>query len=288
MKIEELIEVYAEQLRADGRSPHTVAQVVRHGRLAGRFFGERDVAMLDHTDVARFLNSAVAMRTPDGRSKKATSANALRSSIRTLFAFAASAGYAGTNPARLVRRARTSPPPPRALSDVARGRLVAELDRASTWAERRDRALFRTLLEAGLRVGSAVAAHVEDLDLDAGELRLRTLKGGHEDVVYLAPGLVAVLREWVGERRAGILFPNARGGRLSTRQAHRRLARHSPPLGDPNALSPHRLRHAFAMRVYARTGDLLVTARALCHRSTAATAVYARADAARVRAAVGA
>ena len=33
------------------------------------------------------------------------------------------------------------------------------------------------------------------------------------------------------------------------------------------------------MRVFAKTGDVLITARALCHRSLASTTVYARPDA---------
>lgn len=286
MKIEDLVRSYQQQLRADGRSECTVGQCVRHGMLMGRFFGEREVEAIDHTDVARFLTSAMAMRTRDGRPKKATSVNALRSSVRTIFAFAHAAGYVTANPARLVRRARCSPPPPRALSDVDRERLVAELAKATTWTERRDRALFMTLLLGGLRIGSAIGAHVEDIDLNAGELRLRRLKGGAEDVVLLAPALVEHLRAWVGERHEGPLFPTQDGRALGCRQAHRRLQIVARQAGITRTVSPHVLRHSFAMAVYHRSGDILVTSRALCHHSTASTAVYARASVERVRAAI--
>lgn len=287
MRVEELVLAYCEQFRADGRSENTIAQCRRHGMLAARFFGDVDVTTIDHGGIARFLTSAMAMRTPDGGAKKATSMNALRSSMRTMWAFAAAAGLVTVNPARLVRRARTAPPPPRGLSDFDRAKLVAELDEAETWAERRDAALFHTLLGAGLRIGSAVAARVDDLDLEAGELRLCTMKNDAADVVFVSPTLVEILRPWVADLQRGMpLFPASDGRALSPRQAHRRLALLTRRAGITRSVSPHSLRHSFAQRVYGRTGDLLVTARALCHRSTASTQVYARADTARVREAI--
>jgi hypothetical protein len=44
-------------------------------------------------------------------------------------------------------------------------------------------------------------------DLDAGELRLRRMKNGGEDVTYVPPATVAVLREYLGDRTQGPLFP---------------------------------------------------------------------------------
>lgn len=289
MRVEDVVNLFVEQQQADGRSPHTISQARRHGMLAARYFGERPIDEITHVEIARFLNSAMAVRTADGREKKATSSNALRSSVRCLFAYAHASGVASQNSARLVKRARTSPPPPRGLSDLDRERLVAELAKATTWAERRDRALFMTLLLGGLRIGSAVAARVDDLDLNEGTLRLTRMKGDAADTVFISPVLAEILREWTSQLPAGShLFPAADGGEVGGRQAHRRLAQIARRAGITRVVSPHCLRHSFAMRVYGRTGDLLVTARALCHRSTAATAVYARADAARVRAAVGA
>ena len=66
----------------------------------------------------------------------------------------------------------------------------------------------------------------------------------------------------------------------------RRLEEIAVEAGIERQIHPHMLRHTFALAVYARTGDVLVTARALCHRSVASTAVYARPNAAQVREAV--
>jgi integrase/recombinase XerC len=97
---------------------------------------------------------------------------------------------------------------------------------------------------------------------------------------------VAVLREYLGDRTTGPLFQASHGGRLTARSVHRRLSEWAERAGIAGRVHPHRLRHSFAMRVYERTQDVLVTSRALCHRSLASTAIYARPSQAVVRAAV--
>jgi len=254
--------------------------------LVATYLGNRDVATITTQDVARFLTSAMAMRTADGRAKRASTANALRSSVRCLFAFAHAAGYTPTNTGRLVRRARCSPPPPRALSDLDRARLVAELDKAETVAERRDRVLFRVLLDAGLRIGSALALDVEDVDLDAGEVRLRVMKNSDQDVAFLTPGLIEILGEHLQGRVDGPVFAGADGRRLGARQAHRRLAEVAERAGIARAVSPHCLRHSFAVRLLAATSNVALVSKALAHRSLSSTMVYARVADADVRSAV--
>jgi site-specific recombinase XerD len=49
----------------------------------------------------------------------------------------------------------------------------------------------------------------------------------------------------------------------------------------------HGLRHSFATNLYRETGDVLLVREALGHRSIASTVVYARPEAARLRALLG-
>lgn len=287
MKVIEVLAAYTLQLEADGRSVHTIRQARRHVGLLARFVGDRDIAALGHEDVARFLASAMAMRTPDGRVKRATSVNALRSTIRCFFAFACAAGYVSVDPARLVRRARCPAPEPQGLSDGEVERLVAALATAKTAAEKRDRALFMTLLRTGLRLGSAIGLDVGDLDLDEGVMRLRTLKNGGRDAVFVPKELIGVLREYLGARTEGPVFPTVFGGRLGARQLHTRLRRWGKRAGIVG-LHPHRLRHVFAQKLFGATGNVLLVARALCHRSVASSQVYVRVSEEMIRRAVGA
>jgi len=281
MQITEALARFVTQLEADGRSRHTVGQYRRHVSLLAGWLGSTDVERVDHERIAVFLGTPVARCRPDGREKKATAMNALRSSVRCFFAFTHAAGYTRTNPARLIRRARCSGPPPRALTGDEEERLVAELRRAPE----RDRVLFTLMLRTGLRLGSALGLDVEDVDLEAGELRLRRAKGGREELAFLPAVLVDDLRAWVGDRTDGPLFPGPSGRRITGRHA-RRLFRGYAEAARIRPRGTHAMRHTFAMRVYRKTGDLSVTQEALRHRSIASTVVYARCGRERLRAAL--
>jgi integrase/recombinase XerC len=290
MRIERALEKYVLQLKGNGRSEHTVAQVRRHVRLFEAWLESEDesteLAAIDHEHVALFLASDTVTKRSDGRPRKPTSANALRSSLRCFFGFAHAAGYASANPARLVQRARCDHREPKALPDGDCDRLLSALAGARSPSELRDRALFLTLLSAGLRIGSALHLDVSDADLDAGELRLRRMKNGGSDSAFVPPATVAVLREYVGDRTEGPLFQASHGGRLTARSVHRRLSEWAGRAGIAGRVHPHRLRHTFGTRLFRSTSNVLLVARALCHKSIASTAIYVRVDAGAVRAAV--
>jgi site-specific recombinase XerD len=283
MRLDQALYLYIEQLRADGRSEHTVRQYRRHVRLLDAWLGgTAHVEDMTHEDLARFLNTDQARLRPDGKPKKATAMNGLRSSLRTFFAYAHAAGLTRTNPARLIRRARCAPPPPRGLSRDEQERLLATLDAAEGEEAERDRVLFHVMLATGIRVGSALALDVEDVDLERGELYLRTTKGDRPMPVYFNRRIGDLLRGHVRDRASGPLFESRHGLRVSARQVQRRLAYWLEVAGCRRA-SPHALRHSFGQRVYEETRDPFVVMAAMGHRSIASTLVYVRNDPGRVR-----
>ncbi len=297
MHIDDALARFLIQLEADGRSRHTIRQYTRHVRCLARWAAggglSGRVCDFEHEAVATFLASPEATTRPDGRRKRASSVNALRSSVRGFFAYLAAAGYLEEDPARLVRRARCGPPPPRALSEGEQAQLLAALSAAEGREERRDRALFLLMLRAGLRVGEAVGLDVEDLDLEQGEVAVRGKgevavrgKGGREERAVLPGEVQDALRCYLGGRASGPLFGGTRGRRISVRHAQRRFAAWLERAGVCRPASPHSLRHSFAQALYRRTGDLLLVKEALRHRSVASTMVYARADRAQIRAAL--
>ena len=286
MRLSEALAEYLIQLEADGRSEHTVRQAARHIRALERWAGDPELNAVGHELVARFLASPAVREREGGGERMASSANAIRSSLRGFFGFAHAAGHAQVNAARLVRRAKTRGGPPRGPGAADAARLLGALECAESASERRDRVLFTLLLRAGLRLGSALGLDVEDVDLEAGELRLRKVKGGGEDAAILPESVAALLREHIGTRTSGALFLSGQGQRICSRHVRRRLEAWSKRAGIA-PVRPHALRHFFAMRVYERTGDLLITAAALGHRSVSSTQVYARVSASALRSAVG-
>ena len=280
MQILEALDMYVAQLQADGRSDHTVRQAQRHIRLLARFLGECHVDKIEPQHIAQFLISAMATKTATGSLKKPTSSNGLRSSLRTFFGFVHASGLVSSNPARLVRRARIGPTTPRGLTATERERLLAALDAARGEAGGRDKMLFTMMLATGVRLGSALALDVADVDFGDRSLRLRTMKGGGAHTVYLPDAIAHELEAFVADRRSGLVF-----GGVGARQVRRRLAEACRRAGI-RVVGPHALRHSYALDLYQRTGDLPLVQAALGHRSLMSTTAYARASAGRVRAAV--
>jgi len=259
-------------------------------RLSGAWLAEQghsgEVEEIDDGDVARFLASDTVRLTAGGGPRALGSANALRTSIRGFFAYLQNAGLIPKNPARLVRRALTAPPPPRAIRPAEQEKLLSVLRAAEGVAAARDLVLVELVLASGVRLSSALALDVEDVDLDEGVLRLRNAKGGRELRAFLPRRAGKLLRELLGDRAAGPVFGSDGGRRLSARHVQRRFRKWRAAAGLPGAVTPHSLRHSFAMDLYRRTGDILVVKQALGHRAVSSTLCYAQADEQRVRAAV--
>ncbi len=290
MDLQDALQAFLVQLRADGRSPHTINQYRRHVTALIAWLHDRDaerkVACLSRELLAQFFADDAARVSSHGGSKKNTSLNAMRTSVRCFCAHLHDAGLVAANPARLLRRARCSPPPPKSLHADEHERLLAVLAAATGEHAERDRMLIELLLGTGMRIGSALALNIEDLDLEHGEITVRRAKNDRPSTVLVPKALASKLRGFVGDRASGPVFLADRR-RVSTRHAQRRISDWFTK-AEIRGKSAHSLRHTFACGLLAKTGDLRLVQDALSHASVVSTAIYARVDRGRLRAAVGA
>ncbi|MEU4689370.1 tyrosine-type recombinase/integrase [Actinoplanes sp. NPDC023714] len=165
------------------------------------------------------------------------------------------------NPAQAAARPRIDPDDSSTvgLARTEADRLLAEARADSLTSH----ALILLLLVAGLRVGSAIGARIEDLGNDRGHRVLNlTVKGGRRRRVPLPPVLAHALDEMLAERghpAQGPLFLTPSGlpvYELSVHRLIRRLARRAG-LASASVLSPHSLRHtAITEMLDATGGDL--------------------------------
>jgi len=289
MRLDHAVDAFQRQLEADGRSAATRAQYARQLGLLQQVLGaERELASLDAEDVVRVLTDPRVQLRHDGARKRPTSVNVFRSSLRAFFAYATRAGLCAQDPARLVRRARCAPGPPRTLAPELVAKLLAKVAAAIGPIARRDHAILHLLAASGIRVGSLVALDVADFDAASASLCLRHAKGSSPQSLPISRELCAHLVEFTRGLEHGPLFADASGRRLSVRQVQRRLNYWLWRAGIASNASPHMLRHTYAQRLYELTGDLLLVQSALGHRSIASTTVYARSDQRRLRAAIDA
>jgi integrase/recombinase XerC len=289
MQLQEALQAFLVQLQADGRSAHTIGQYRRHvtslATWLDRTCSPTSVAKLTPAILARFFADDTAKNSCRGGAKKAVSLNAMRTSVRCFAKHLHDAGLVATNPARLLRRARCAPPPPRALHADEQKRLLEVLAKAKGDETARDRMLVELLLGTGIRIGSALALDVSDIDFAHSEITLRTTKNDRPTTVVMPTAFGKKLKGFVAARTDGPLFL-AHGHRISMRHAQRRLSNWFTAAGITGK-SAHALRHSFASSLLARTGDLRLVQNALCHASIVSTTVYAHVDRAKLRAAVG-
>ena len=140
------------------------------------------------------------------------------------------------------------------------------------------RTILTTCYAAGLRISEAVRLTVPAIDSQRMVLRIVQGKGPRDRYVMLSPRLLAMLRDWwrVSQPHHW-LFPGTRPERpTSSRVVDRacRQARRRSGLSKP--VTPHSLRHAFAVHLLEAGTDVRTIQLLLGHRSLATTARYLR------------
>ena len=140
------------------------------------------------------------------------------------------------------------------------------------------RAILTTCYASGLRISEAVRLTVSAIDSERMVLRITKGKGQKDRYVMLSPKLLAVLRAWWKvERPRHWLFPGERPEAPITRSAVQiacRIASRRARL--VKAVTPHSLRHAFAVHLLEAGTDLRTIQLLLGHRSLQTTARYLR------------
>jgi len=146
--------------------------------------------------------------------------------------------------------------------------LRQEVRRPGAW-ERDSLALVAYLAYTGARISEALRATTEDLFYDRSLIRIRGVKGGGFRVVPAPPEIMYLLQRYAVFRgRGDLLFPISRPA--ATLQVYRETRR---LIGC--SLSPHLLRHAYAIKLLAMDGWTPNEVReVLGHRRIRTTEVY--------------
>jgi site-specific recombinase XerD len=152
-----------------------------------------------------------------------------------------------------------------------------------TWSGRRDHAFLLLAVQTGLRLSEMTGLKREDLILEAGA-HVRVIgKGRKERCTPLAKSTRAILKAWLREpplSDGGVLFPSAKGQRLSVHgvqyllNKHRMTASKVHPSLKNKRVTVHRLRHTMAMDLLQEGVDRAVIALWLGHESVETTQIY--------------
>ena len=139
-------------------------------------------------------------------------------------------------------------------------------------------AILTTCYAAGLRISEAIRLTIRDIDSKRMVIRIEQGKGQKDRYVMLSAKLLAILRDWWRvEKSQQWLFPGDIPGRHISKGAVERAcqkARRRSSIAKP--ITPHSLRHAFAVHLLEAGTDVRTIQLLLGHRSLATTARYLR------------
>jgi len=287
MDLDALVGDFLRHLQTERRlSPNTVSAYSGDIRRFAEFLGREGIGVRTFTR-SHFLKFLIHLReeAPAGKagggkrgmSVRSTARNV--SSIRSFFRFLAREGVVPGSPIAETRAPKIGRPLPKYLTVSQVERLLAAP--GNTLEGIRDRAMLTLLYASGLRASEVVTLRMENVDRNAGFLRVLG-KGGKERVVPVADRALDDLESYLASARptflkkkaVSALFLSKRGKAITRQTLWNRIKHWARIAGIDEKISPHTLRHSFAGHLLAGGADLRVVQAMLGHADIATTQIY--------------
>jgi integrase/recombinase XerD len=257
-------------------SPNTLAAYRSDLTALARWLAERNVPIMRTTRAD--LQDFIAWRVRAG-ARPASSARQL-SSCRRFFSYFMREGEIHEDPTAQIKLPKRSRQLPRSLTEEEVEALLSA-PVVSDPLGHRDRAMLEVLYATGLRVSELVNLRQGQINLNHGVIRILG-KGGRERLIPLGEEAMRALKEFIRGGRGEILlehetdylFPTRRGYRMTRQAFWHIIKRYARKSGLATGLSPHTLRHAFAMHLVNHGTDLRVVQMLLGHSDLSTTQIY--------------
>ncbi|MEB3198825.1 MAG: site-specific tyrosine recombinase/integron integrase [Candidatus Sericytochromatia bacterium] len=215
----------------------------------------------------------------------ASSAARKLAALKTFYHYLLQTSVIVDNPAVSLERPKTGRYLPKVLS---RGE-VEQLLNQSTLAPR-ERAILELLYSGGLRVSELTRVNISDVNLHEGHLRM-VGKESKERIIPLSETAIQAIEVYLKQVRPSqksrpqerALFLNYAGRRLS-RQCIWKIVKEAARTGHvPHDITPHTLRHSFAIHLIERGVDIRSVQELLGHADISTTQIYAHASKRRLK-----
>ena len=214
-----------------------------------------------------------------GKGKSAATITRSIASLKSFYAYLQTKGAVHTNPAKGVAAVKVE----HRFPEVLTGReveLFLDQPRCVDAKGFRDHAMLELLYATGIRVSELISLDVGDVSLSAGFVRARSK--GRERVIPLYSAAVKALSSYMKDIRPQLLaepeetalFVNMNGERMS-RQGFWKIVKHyQETAGIEKDITPHTLRHSFAVHLLENGADLRSIQEMLGHADISSTQIY--------------
>jgi integrase/recombinase XerD len=202
--------------------------------------------------------------------------------VRSFFQYLRRKGELASDPTIGIGSPEVKKPLPKTAAAEDVRALLAFTQSRETPEGLRDHAMLRVLSATGMRVGELVTLNVDDVDLEAGRVRV-VGRGIRERTLPLDAATLASLKAYLERGRVYLVRNSPGQSALVLNQRGQRLTRQGFWLimkgivrdaGLPMVITPHTLRHSFATHQIDGGVGLEELRKLLGHASIATTQIY--------------
>ena len=214
-----------------------------------------------------------------GKGKSAATITRSIASIKSFYTYLQLSGEVYVNPAKGVAAVKVEHKFPEILTGKE-VELFLDQPQCVDAKGFRDHAMLEVLYATGIRVSELTALDLADVNLAAGFLRCENR--GRERIIPMYHTAVKALQEYIRDVRPQIvmdpeeqaLFVNMNGERMSRQGFWKIIKHYQETAGIEKDITPHTLRHSFAVHLLENGADLRSIQEMLGHADISSTQVY--------------
>jgi site-specific recombinase XerD len=270
------IQAFISQLKLSDTSDNTPKQYEYTLNMFRRFLHQdRNVKDIGKQDIAAFLEylSKPSEERVHRNAYKRSSVIAVRACLSSFFQYMMETDRVDRNP--MPRAGRISRPPrnPVFLTGEEKDRLLAAARTSN------EKLVLNLLVSTGMRMGELLGVKVKDIDLEHGRIQVKLKRGAVRQYI--------IVNSLVSEDIVGLVNRHILNEKLDENGSLINLSRRSLQYLVENAakrakinkkLSPHKLRHTFAVELRRRGLRTVDLQNLLHHKDRDTTAIYEDVD----------
>ena len=271
----DLIEEFKSYLTTEKKSSaNTVSSYVRDLTQFHRYLQGEGLSLAEaDTDVIEGYDSWLT-----GKGKSAATVTRSLASLKCFYNWMVSAGLREDNPAQGAKSIKVERKLPQILTNQEVELLLAQ-PQCVDQKGYRDHAMLELLYATGIRVSELISLDVEHVNLAAGFIRC--FSKNKERTIPLYPGAVKAISDYVRNVRPQLavegehaLFVNMNGERMSRQGFWKIIKYYQEKAGIEKDITPHTLRHSFAVHLLENGADLRSIQEMLGHADISSTQIY--------------
>ena len=257
-------------------SANTVSSYMRDIRQYSEWLQQNedvDVVEASQLNISAYLSHLEQ----EGRSGATVSRNL--ASLKNFYAYIVSTGFLEKTPVVDIKVERGE----KKLPSVLSGRDIELLLAQPVCVDAkgfRDKAMLEVLYATGIRVTELIELNVDDVNLESGMIKCSSAKRTRHIPMY--PGAVKALSAYLTDIRAGMiaspdekaLFVNISGVRMSRQGFWKILKHYQATAHIEQEITPHTLRHSFAVHLLENGADLNSLQEMMGHSDISSTQLY--------------